>query len=267
MAIDFFGAGVLFATPTFTAAGAAITTPSPVQFGIVQDVTIDDESDIKELYGAAQYPVDIGRGKSKISIKCKQAEFNALLFNSIYFGQTLTAGYEAVLADSVGTAIPGTAGSTSVHVTSTAPTGGTSLFVADLGVQDGNGVPFTRVASSPTGGQYALTTGVSSTGATYTFSDQDVGRTVFINYQYSNATNPSTGTILTINNLPMGQVPVFSAQFFNTRRSQTIWRKFPACVGTKLSMDFKNDDFAIPDFEFSAFADSNNVVQQFSFSV
>ncbi len=261
MAIDFFGAGVLFATPTFTAAGVAISNPSPVQFGIVQNVTIDDEAEVKELYGANQYPVDIGRGKAKISIKCKQAQFSALLFNSIYYGQTLTAAYDAVLADTVGTAIPGTAGATSIAITPTAPTGGTSTFVADLGVQDGNGVPFTRVASSPTGGQYSLS------GSTYTFGNGDVGRTVFISYQYSNATNPSTGSLLTINNIAMGQVPVFSCQFFNTRRSQTIWRKFPACVATKLSMDFKNDDFVIPDFEISAFADSNNVVQQYSFSV
>lgn len=266
MAIDYFGAGVLFATPQYDANGAAIAIPSPVQFGIVQDVTIDDSADIKELYGAYQYAVDIGRGKAKLLIKCKQAEINAALFNSIYYGQTLTAGYNAVLADTVGTAVPGTAGSTSVHVVATSPTGGTSLFVADLGVQDGNGVPYTRVASSPTSGQYALTTGVSSTGATYQFADQDVGKMVFISYEYSNSTNPSTGKLLTINNIPMGQVPVFACQFFNTRRSHTFWRKFPACVATKLTMDFKNDDFVIPDFEIAAFADSNNVVQQFSFS-
>jgi hypothetical protein len=258
--IDFFGAGVLFATPTFNADGSAIALPSPVQFGIVQDVTIDDESEIKELYGANQYPVDIGRGKSKISIKCKQAQFSAALFNTVYYGQTLTAGYDAIYADTTGAVIPGTAGATSIHITPTAPTGGTSVFVADLGVSDTNGVPYTRVASSPTAGQYSLS------GSTYTFSSLNVGSTVFINYQYSNATNPAGGSILTVNNIAMGQVPVFSCQFFNTRRGQSIWRKFPACVATKLSMDFKNDDFSIPDFEISAFADSNNVVQQYSFS-
>ncbi len=268
MAIDFFGAGVLFATPTFTAAGVAVSasTVSPVQFGIVQNVTIDDEAEIKELYGANQYPVDIGRGKAKISIKCKQAQFSAQLFNTIYYGQTISGTYQGLNADTVGAVIPGTAGATSIFISPTAPTGGTSLYVADLGVQDGNGVPFTRVASAPTGGQYSLAA-TTSTGVTYTFSSQDVGRTVFINYQYSNATNPSTGNLLTVYNIPMGQVPVFSCQFFNTRRSQTFWRKFPQCVATKLSMDFKNDDFVIPDFEISAFADANNIVEQISMSV
>lgn len=266
MAIDHFGAGVLFATPTFNADGSAVSVASPVQFGIVQDVTIDDSAEIKKLYGDNQYPVDIGRGKAQISIKCKQAQFSAQLFNSIYYGQTLTAAYNALFADSVGSVIPTGAGATSVFISPTAPTGGTSLYVADLGVQDGNGVPFTRVASSPTSGQYSVAA-TTATGATYTFSGLDVGRTVFINYQYSNATNPSTGKLLTVYNIKMGSVPQFSAQFFAQRRGQTFWRKFPACVATKLSMDFKNDDFVIPDFEIECFADSNNIVEQLSFSV
>src|ERR1022692_3204154 len=96
MAIDYFGAGVLFATPSYDGSGNAIAIASPVQFGIVQDVTIEDSAENKELYGALQYPVDIGRGKSKLAIKVKQAFVNAELFNSVYFGQTLTASYDAL---------------------------------------------------------------------------------------------------------------------------------------------------------------------------
>lgn len=258
MAVDYFGAGVLFATPTFDATGSAIALPSPVQFGIVQDISIEDSADMKELYGDKQYPVDIGRGKSKLMIKCKQAQFDAQLFNSVYYGQTITAGYNAVFADTSGVAL--TAGQTSVAITPTAPFGGTSTFVADLGVQDGNGVPYIRVSSSPTGGQYSLS------GSTYVFGTQSSGNTVFISYQYSNSTSPPNGKNLIINNIPMGQTPVFSCQFYNSRKGHTYWRKFHACTATKLSMDFKNDDFSIPDFEIGAFADSNNVVQSMSFS-
>jgi hypothetical protein len=261
---DFFGAGVLFASPQSDADGNVITTISPVQFGIVQGVTIDDEQEIKELYGSYKYPVDIGGGKSKLTVKCKQALINAELFNAVYYGQTLTSAYDAIYADTVGTAVPTGAGATSIHISPTAPFGGTSVYVADLGVQDGNGTPYTRVASSPTSGQYTLS------GQTYTFNDIDSGKTVFINYQYSNATNPSTGKLLTVYNKPMGIQPVFSAQFFVKRflngATRTFWRKFPNCVATKLSMDFKNDDFVVPDFEISAFADSNNIVQQMSWT-
>lgn len=262
--IDYFGAGVLFATPLFDASGTAIAIPSPVQFGIVQDITIDDSAEIKELFGDKQYAVDIGRGKAKLMIKCKQAEINAALFNSLYYGQGLVRGYDAVHADPSGSVVPTGAGATAVNIV--VPNSGSGIFVADLGVQDGNGNPYTRVATGPTGGQYSLVTGVNSSGATYQFSDLDVGKTAFISYQYSNAALPATGQVMTVKNIPMGQVPVFAAQFFNSRNGHTQWRRFPQCVATKLSMDFKNDDFVIPDFEISCFADANNVVQQFAFT-
>ena len=263
--IDYFGAGVLFATPLYDASGAAITVPSPIQFGIVQDITIDDSAEVKELYGADQYAVDIGRGKAKLMIKCKQAEINANLFNSVYYGQGLVRGYDAVHADTSGTSVTGAPGSTAVNIV-VPGAAGSGLFIADLGVQDGNGNPYVRVASSPTSGQYSLVTGAGSSGATYQFGDQSVGNTVFISYQYSNAALPATGQVMTIQNIPMGQVPVFAAQFFNSRNGHTLWRRFPKCVATKITMDFKNDDFVIPDLEISCFADTNNVVQQFAFT-
>jgi hypothetical protein len=261
-----FGAGVLYATPLYNALGVAISNPSPVQFGIVQGVDLGDEADIKELYGNLQYPVDIGRGKAKMMIKCQQAIINAQLFNAVYFGQTLGTGYNAISTDYTGSLVATGAGATSVGITPTAPLGGTSVFVADLGVTDVNGVPLTRVASAPTGGQYSVT-GIGSALATYTFGNAQAGSTVFINYNYSNATTPSTQKSLTVYNLPMGNVPVFSAQFFiGIRQGQSMWVKYPMCVATKLGMSFKNDDFVIPDFEMSAFADSANVAKYYSFS-
>jgi hypothetical protein len=264
--MDLFGAGALFAIPTFDASGVAITNPSPVQFGILQDVTIDDSSEVKKLYGANQYPVDVGRGKADVVIKAKFALINALMFNTVYYGQTLVAGYDALYQDLTGTAIPGTAGSTSVNVVApTAAIGGnTSVYARDLGVTDASGVAYTRVASSPTAGQYALTTGAAgATGATYQFSSQDSGKTVFINFEYTNASFPTTAKTLTVVNLPMGSAPTFQAVFQAKRGTtgRTWFRRFPNCIATKLSAEFKNDDFTIPDFEATAFADSSGNIQ------
>ena len=97
--MDTFGAGAMFAIPLSDASGNAIANPSPVQFGILQTVTVDDSNEIKELYGANAYPVDIGRGKGKVSIKAKFAAINAQLYNETYFGQTLVAGYDALVID------------------------------------------------------------------------------------------------------------------------------------------------------------------------
>lgn len=270
--MDTFGAGAMFAIPLANASGVAVTVPSPVQFGILQDATIDDSTEIKELYGALSYPVDIGRGKGKISIKVKYASINALLFNSTYYGQTLAAGYESLFNDLVGTSVPTGAGATSVIVTApTAPQGGgTGIYVRDLGVQGPDpyggvgGVPYVRVASSPTSGQYALTTGgANATGATYTFSDIDVGKTVYINYEYSDPQKPSTAQTMTVVNLPMGSAPTFMVEFLAKRQTtgETFFRRYPNCVATKLSADYKNDDFTINDMEISAFADSNGNIQ------
>lgn len=278
--MDTFGAGALFAIPLNDAFGNAITNPSPVQFGILQNVTIDDTAEIKELYGAQRWPVDVGLGKGKVMIKAKFASINALLFNSVYYGQTLVAGYEALYNDLTGTTVPTGIGATSVNVVASTAVGGTSVFVRDLGVQGADpyggvgGVPYKRVASSPTAGQYTLTTGgAGATGATYGFSNQDAGKTVFINYEYSNSTNPATDPATsytqTVVNLPMGSAPVFTAEFMAKRQTtgETWFVRFPNCIANKLSRDFKNDDFTIPDFEASAFADSLGNIQYQGFYV
>jgi hypothetical protein len=269
--MDTFGAGAMFAIPIANATGVPYATPSPVQFGILQDVTIDDSTEIKELYGALSYPVDIGRGKGKIMIKAKFASVTAQLYNATYFGQTLVSGYSALYNDLLGTTVPTGVGATSINiVATTGATGGTSVFVRDLGVQGVDpwggvgGYQFTRVASSPTSGQYVLTTGAAgATGATYQFSGIDVGKTVYINYEYSNATNPKTAQTMTVVNLPMGSAPTFQIEFqaFRQTTGETFFRRFPNCVATKLTADFKNDDFTIPDFEASAFADSLGNIQ------
>jgi hypothetical protein len=278
--MDTFGAGALFAIPLNNASGGSISDPSPVQFGILQDVTIDDSTEIKKLYGANSYPVDIGRGKGSIMIKAKFAAINALLFNTVYYGQTLVAGYEALYNDLTGTVVPTGAGSTAINVAAPSIGGVTSVFARDLGVQAADpyggvgGVQFMRVASSPTAGQYALTTGgAGASGATYQFSNQDSGKTVFINYDYTNpsqpATDPAQSQTLTIVNLPMGSAPVFSAVFMAKRQTtgETYYTRFPNVVATKLTRDFKNDDFTIPDFEAEAFQDSSGNVEYMGFYV
>lgn len=257
--MDTFGAGYMFAIPTATALGVAVTNPSPVQFGILQNVTISDTTEIKELYGALTYPVDIGRGKGKISIKAKFASVNALLYNITYYGQTLVAGYDALHAELVGTSF--TAGGNNVSVP--APSGG--IFARDLGVQGVDpyggvgGFPLVRVATGPTSGQYALFTGgAGATGATYDFSAVDAGKQMYISYEFTNATAPATAQTLTVVNLAMGSAPTFQCEFqaFRQTTGETFFTRFPNCVSTSITRDFKNDDFTVPDIEIMAFADT-----------
>lgn len=259
-----FGAGVLIGTPVTDAQGNTISLPSPVQFGILQEVSVDEEFELKELYGANQFPVDLGRGKGKVTMKAKAANINAELFNTFIFGQTLATGYQSIYQDLTGTTL--TAGSTGAGIAPTPPS--TGIYLTDLGVQDDNAIPFTRVAqgSTPTGGQYR-TTGATA-AVKYIFSDVDVAaaKKAFINYIYYNNTLPAAARRVTVQNLPMGYAPVFAVDLMAQMHGLTYYIHYPNCISTKLSRTFKNDDFTIPEFDISAFADSSGNISYQYFS-
>lgn len=241
-----FGAGVLVGTAVTDYTGTAIATPTPVQFGILQNASVDFSFDLKELFGQYQFPVAIGRGKGKITGKAQFAQLNGLTLNSLFFGQTLTTGALGEVIDTTGQTIP----STPFTITVTPPSSGT--WTNDLGVLDPNGIPMTRVVSGPTTGQYSVAAGV------YTFAAADTGKTVRISYQYT-----ATSTVakrLTVNNALMGAAPNFRCDLLIPFSGKQFVLTLPACVGSKLSVATKLDDFTVPEFDFSAYADATNNV-------
>lgn len=241
-----FGAGSLVGTPTYDALGGAIAIPSPIQFGILQDVTVDEEFENKMLHGAYAFPVDVGRGKGKVTLKAKAAEVSAELYNAFFYGQTLVAGFFDLFIDTTGTLIP----ATPYTITPTVPASGTWGY--DLGVRDGNGIPYTRVASSPTTGQYSVAAGV------YTFAAADTTKRVFISFQYTNSSTPASAKKLTVANTLMGVAPFFSVDLREQQPNGKNWTvRYPNAMTTKISKGFKNDDFAVPDIEITCFADSS----------
>jgi len=238
-----FGTGSLWGYQTQDAFGNTIANLTPIKFGEVQDVGIDISRDLKLLHGQLMLPTAIGGGKMKIDIKAKFARVMGRLFSDLFFGQSMSTGsLLGIVNDTTGVTIPGTP----FQVTPTVPGSGT--WQRDLGVVDSNGLPFTRVASGPTTGQYSVSAGV------YTFATADTGKTVFISFQYS-ATS-ALAKSLSITNQPMGYVPTFGmdlAIVFNGKQSN--WR-FPNCVSGKLAFDPKQDDFAQMDMDISVFADA-----------
>jgi hypothetical protein len=171
--MNIFGSGNLWGTPLQDASGNALANPSPVLFGTLQEVSIDISFDTKMLYGQLQFPVDVARGKGKATGKAKAANINGALFNSIFFGQTMSSGILRDVYDVVGSVIP----TTPFQVTPVVPNSGT--WATDLGVRTVLGTPLVRVASAPTTGQYSVAAGV------YTFASADVGLTFYISYQYT----------------------------------------------------------------------------------
>jgi hypothetical protein len=237
-----FGSGIMWGTPLTDANGNTIANPSPVQLGVLQDISLDISFDTKMLYGQNQFPVAVGRGKGKMSGKAKMAQLNGAMINSLVFGQTLTSGILSDVYDTTGATIP----STPFTITPTVPSSGT--WTADLGVKDANGVPFTRVASGPTTGQYSVAAGV------YTFAAADTGKQVFICYQYTaTSTTAKKSTVLS---LPMGYAPTFKADIFVPYQGKSLVITVPQCIASKFGLSTKQDDFLIPEFDFEGFADS-----------
>ena len=237
-----FGTGVFWGTPLTAADGSAIAVPTPVQLGVMQDISIDISFDTKELYGQSQFPVAVGRGKGKMTGKAKVAQINGSALNSLFFGQTMTAGITGDYYDVLGSLIP----TTPYQVTITAPNSGT--WSADLGVRNANGLPMTRVASAPATGQYSVAAGV------YTFATADTGLTVFISYQYT-ATS-TTAQKSTVKNLLMGAAPTFKGDLYIPYAGKSLILTIPQCLTSKMTIATKQDDFAIPEFDFSGFADA-----------
>ncbi|MEY2864605.1 MAG: hypothetical protein RLY58_2312 [Pseudomonadota bacterium] len=247
-----FGSGSAHATPLTSAVGAAIANPTPTEFGTLQDISVDFGFDVKELFGRKQFAVDMARGKGKITGKAKAARMNGTLLNNIMFGQTMTTGaITAVTTSNTPTTVATT-------VTITPPNTGT--FVADLGVTNAVGAPYSRVASAPVAGQYSVD---AATGI-YTFAAADVGVPVFINYSY-NATVTGSKKIV-VQNLDMGDAPTFSLTFHTAYKGKILSITLNRCISSKMALATKQDDYTIPDFEFQAFADDLGNVVTFNLS-
>jgi hypothetical protein len=247
-----FGAGTLWGTPLTDANGNAIATPSPVNFGALQNISLDISFDTKMLYGGQQFPLAVGRGKGKVSGKASAAKINGLLWNSIVFGQTLNNSGRADVFDTTGKAIPSSPFTITVSNTASdathvqIPNSGTLDVI--LGVRDQNNNPMTQVASGPTTGQYSVAGGV------ITFAAADTGQTVFIDYAYTyTSTVAKSGTV---QNVLMGYAPSFQVDLYVPYAGKQLMVRLPNCISTKLSIATKLDDFTEPEFDFEAFADS-----------
>lgn len=237
-----FGAGKIIAVPTNLADGTAIAVPQPVVLGILQEVSLDLSVDVKKLYGAAMYPVAVAQGKGSISLKAKYADISAAILGSLFFGQAATAAIKAMV-----TGIAGVVPGTPFQLTPAVPSSG--AWVGDLGVFNADdGSQYVRVASSPTTGQYSVSAGV------YTFAAADVADNVLFSFEYS-ATS-SSASLFTINNRDMGYTPSFAVMLQGSYDGKKLTAKFYRGVSSKLALPFKNEDFAVPDFDADFFANS-----------
>jgi hypothetical protein len=238
-----FGAGWLAGR---AAATTANPTPTPRVFGQLQDVSVGDSFDEKKLFGQNSAPLRGFRGQRKIDIKAKAAQISGQIFAEIYHGQVAATGATLPYFGFIAT-IP----TTPFQVTIAPPSSGT--FAEDFGVNYAASpfTPLKLVASGPTQGQYAVN---SATGI-YTFAAADTAAQVVINYTYAIA----TGISVSVNNNVQQESPYFEVYVANPQDGGYA-KKFFKCSSSKLSMDFKQGDIVIPEFDISAFDPGTGVI-------
>ena len=78
-----FGSGVLIGTPS---------GGSPINFGLVQEVSLNVSTSTKALYGQYNFPVAIGSGTKKMSGKAKMARISGQALGALFFGVSPAAG-------------------------------------------------------------------------------------------------------------------------------------------------------------------------------
>jgi hypothetical protein len=237
-----FGSGVLIGTRT------DVPNATPINFGLLQEVSIDESASTKSLMGQFQRPIAIARGSVKTTGKAKVARISGIAFSSLYYGVTPAAGQVAT-SFAEAWAIPATPYEATVTNAAT--------FVDDAGVTyAATGLPLTLVASSPMQGQYAVADGV------YTFSSADSGKGVLISYTYGVS---AAGQKFAIANQLMGTTPTFKAKFYTSFQGLPVSLQLNNCVSSKFGFGTKLEDFVLPEFDFEAFADAANNVMTWSF--
>jgi hypothetical protein len=243
-----FGSGVLIGTQL------NVPNPTPINFGLVQKVSVDTSVSVKELYGQFAFPVAVGSGTRKVTCKASLARFSGQALGRLFYNQTPTPGSTISQFAEVHS-VPSSAPDTITVTNST-------HFVADQGVTyAANGLPLLNVATVTATGQYTFN---ASTGV-YTFFSGDQGAGVLISYTYTQTA--TTTQNLVIGNPLVGPTSTFSAVLFAT--DPTTNAQFSVtlnqCVASKFSFDTNIEDFAKPDFEFQAFANAAGQVMSFNF--
>ena len=243
-----FGSGVLFGVPN---AGNLATNPTPLQFGILQDVQVEFKADLKKLFGMQQFPIAKARGKINVTAKGKIASIDPLFLSQLYFGQNTSAGVNRPVyneahaaSSSVGTTQVTAASDLGVIVT-----GGT-------GFQTGSQMTAIK-SGTPTTGQYKFTP-YNSTGpvdAAYVFAAADVtaGLTVEVSYMWPD----TNGTTLALANQLMGYAPEFQAVLYNNFRASLFALQLNSCILGSVSIPTKQEDFWISDFDMEATVDAS----------
>lgn len=246
-----FGPGILIAKRLDILNGTAINV------GYANEFSFDLSGSTKQLFGQNQYALVAARGTVKSSGKFKSAVISGIALNALFFAGTLASGGDQWVIDEAAT-IPATPGPYTVTVA------GSATFLNDLGVKYTlTGLPFQRVAA---GAEAAGKFSVNEATGVYTFAAADQGLGILITYQKQLT---GSGQSLTLTNQPIGFTPTFALYYYtnlNQPTSKPYVTTIYNCVSSKLSQQFKLEDFMMPELDFDIFADPGGKLLKTTFA-
>lgn len=246
-----FGPGICIVRRTDIANGPAVNV------GYAQELSLDISATNKELYGQNKFPLVVAQGTVKATGKIKAATISGLAWNNIFFAQTFTTGG---LLWNIGEAQSVPATPFTITVTNA------TTFDADLGVTYAlTGLPLQRVtAGGETAGKsYSVTESGANKGK-YVFAAGDTLLGVLITY----TSTVAGGQSLIVQNSIIGSTPTFQLDYYtnlNQPTSKPFALRLYACVASKLSIATKLEDFIMPEFDFSVFANASGAIFDFIF--
>jgi hypothetical protein len=240
-----FGSGTAIAQPSGT-------NQTPLNFGLLQEISIKVSRTSKALYCTYADPLAIGLGTRKWTGKAKTARFSLKVLNELMFGGTLSAGQ---VTTSYGE--PHSVPATSTYVITTTQA---ATYSNDLGViYAATGLPLKLVATVSAIGQYSVN---EATGV-YTFDSLDASAAVLISYNY---TISATGQNFSVPPTLIGSQINFSLNVtgMDPTTGGIFTGVFYNCVASDFSLGTKLEDFAMPEFDFQCYANAAGIPALFS---
>lgn len=238
MGIAAFGPGIAIVTRT------DVTPSTPVNVGFAQSLSLSLKGSTKDLYGQNQFPLVSARSTIKATGKIVSAVDSGLAFNNMFVGQSFQSGGITWNINE-----PHSVPASSAY---TVTTTNSATFDADLGVvYASTGLPLTNVGSGSltAAGQYKYAAGI------YTFYLADASAAILITY----SSTVTGGQSLTVANKLIGVTPTFQLDYYTTLNQPSakslIFRVF-ACISDSADFSFKLEDFMMPSFDFSVFANA-----------
>ena len=227
-----------------------VSNPTPMRAVLPQDMSIDFKQATKELYGENKFAAAVAAGELSVTGKVSMGATNARIFADLLFQDAGSTG-QILEADKEDATIPATSPYTVTVVNS-------AHWTTDLGVISAvDGTVYTRVATSPTTGEYTVSAGV------YTFAAADEGKNILVSYLYTNA---SAGETVTLQNQLMGPAGSFTAIMAFIYGTEQDVLTLNNAISSDAGIATKQGDFAKPTFGFMASTDASDVLGTFSFA-